>query len=127
MIINKMKEGNNQLFLIAEVKGTIVGNLIFRGGVRVRTQHVGEFGVSIIKEYWGFGIGKLLIEELLEWARKGGIIKKINLKVRTDNHSAIYLYKKMGFQDEGLLTREFLIDGEFVDRFQMGLQIDQHI
>lgn len=37
--IQKLTDTQNQLFLIAEVDGMIVGNLTFRGGSRLRTQH----------------------------------------------------------------------------------------
>jgi RimJ/RimL family protein N-acetyltransferase len=123
-IIRQFRESDNQLFLIAECNGEIVGNLTFRGGIRPRTKHVGEFGISVRKEYWGLGIGKKLIQYLLEWAKESGVIRKINLKVRCDNETAINLYKKFGFKEEGLLTREFLIDNQFFDALMMGLCID---
>jgi len=48
----------NALLIIAEVNGRVVGNLNFSGGSRERNAHVGELGVSILKEYWGNGIGE---------------------------------------------------------------------
>lgn len=43
-----MNDAPNQLFLVAEVEGTMVGNLTFRSQARSRTQHAGEFGVSVL-------------------------------------------------------------------------------
>jgi len=114
----------NALFIIAEVNGRIVGNLNFSGGPRERTSHIGEFGVSVLKEYWGNGIGEELIKYLINWSKGSGIIRKLNLKVRTDNTRGISLYKKLGFSEEGLIKREFLINGEFYDSYVMGLEID---
>ncbi|CAI8732113.1 putative acetyltransferase [Brevibacillus sp. IT-7CA2] len=122
--IKRCLETHNQLFLIAEVDGRIVGNLTFRGGIRSRTQHVGEFGISVLKEFWGSGVGRLLLESLLEWAKQSKVIRKINLKVRSDNDSAIRLYKKLGFKELGTLTREFLIGDTFYDCLYMGIEID---
>ncbi|QRG69135.1 GNAT family N-acetyltransferase [Brevibacillus choshinensis] len=119
-----MNEAPNQLFLVAEVEGTLVGNLTFRGGARARTQHAGEFGVSVLKDFWGYGIGRALIESLLGWAKDSAVVRKINLRVRSDNASAIHLYKKLGFKEEGVFTREFLIDGVFYDCILMGIDID---
>jgi RimJ/RimL family protein N-acetyltransferase len=113
----------NALFIIAEVDGKIVGNLNFSGGVRQRIAHVGEFGVSVLKEYWGNGIGEELIKYLINWSNTVGIIRKINLRVRTDNTRAISLYKKLGFLEEGILKRDFFINGEFYDSLLMGLEI----
>ena len=98
---------NNALFIIAEVNGKVVGNLNFSGGPRQRTAHIGEFGVSVLKEYWGNGIGEELIKYLIDWSKNSSIIRKINLKVRTDNARGIQLYKKLGFLEEGILKRDF--------------------
>lgn len=114
----------NALLLVAEVDGEIVGNLNFSGGHRKRIEHTGEFGVSVCKRYWGLGIGRSLIEYMIDWAKESGIIRKINLRVRADNESALGLYKKLGFEMEGKISREFQIDGEFYDAFHMGLCID---
>ncbi len=115
---------DNNLFIIAEINGKVVGNLNFSSGARERTAHVGEFGVSVLKEYWGRAIGKELINYLINWSKNSKIIRKINLRVRTDNERGIYLYRKLGFLEEGILKRDFLIDGKFYDSLMMGLLID---
>lgn len=122
--IEGVLQKKNALFIIAEVKGKVVGNLNFSGGQRQRTAHVGEFGVSILKEYWGNGIGEELIKYLISWSKSSGIIRKINLRVRTDNIRGINLYKKFGFLEEGIVKRDFLINDEFYDSLLMGLLID---
>ncbi|MCI1945948.1 GNAT family N-acetyltransferase [Clostridium luticellarii] len=114
----------NALFIVAEINGKVVGNLNFSGGLTQRTAHIGELGVSILKEYWGNGIGRELIEYLISWSRNSKIIRKINLRVRTDNKRAINLYKKLGFSKEGIVKRDFLINEKFYDSLTMGLLID---
>lgn len=115
---------DNVLFIIAEVNGKVLGVLNFSGGIRERTAHVGEFGVSVLKESWGKGIGEQLIKYLISWSKDSGVIRKINLRVRSDNARAIHLYKKLGFLEEGIIKRDFLINGEFYDSIMMGLLID---
>lgn len=122
-IVNALNK-ENALFIIAEVNGKVVGNLNFSGGIRQRTAHVGEFGVSILKEYWGNGIGEELVKYLINWSKSSGMIRKINLRVRTDNTRGISLYNKLGFLEEGIIKRDFLINGEFYDSLLMGLLID---
>lgn len=114
---------NNRLFLMAEVEGSLAGNLNFNGGIRERTAHVGEFGITVLKEYWGLGIGTRLIETMICWAKGTGFIKKINLRVRSDNYRAIDMYTKFGFVREGILTRDFYMDDRFYDSIMMGLPI----
>ncbi|MDF2880812.1 MAG: family N-acetyltransferase [Clostridiaceae bacterium] len=122
--IESTSNKKNALFIIAEINGKIVGNLNFSAGARERTAHTGEFGVSVLKEYWGHRIGEELIKYLIIWSKDSKIIRKINLRARTDNTRGIALYKKLGFQEEGIVIRDFLINGVFYDSLLMGLQID---
>jgi RimJ/RimL family protein N-acetyltransferase len=114
---------DNSLFIIAEIDGNIVGSLLFRGGTNPRVRHTGEFGVSVIKEYWGLGIAAILIKHLINWAKET-IIRKINLRVRDDNENAIYLYDKLGFKKEGIIARDFLCKGRYYSSIMMGLEIN---
>ncbi|AKN30983.1 acetyltransferase [Clostridium carboxidivorans P7] len=122
-IVNALNK-ENALFIIAEIDGKVVGNLNFSGGPRERTSHVGEFGVSVLKEYWGNGIGKEFIKYLIDWSKNSGIIRKINLRVRSDNKTGIALYNKLGFVKEVILKRDFCVNGVFYDSVAMGLLID---
>ncbi len=115
---------DNALYIIAIIDGEIVGSLSFAGGGRSRTAHTGEFGMSVRKGHWGKGIGTKLIRCLLQWCKESGVIRKVNLRVRTDNLRAIHLYKKMGFREEGIITREFQVGGVFYDSLAMGYAID---
>lgn len=122
--IENISKKENALSILAEVNGKVVGNLNYSGGLRSRTAHVGEFGISVLKEYWGNGIGEELLKYLINWSKDSGIIRKINLKVRPDNERGINLYKKLGFSEEGILKRDLYMNGEFYDSLLMGLLID---
>ena len=115
---------NNAIFIIAEIDEKIVGCLNFTAGSRPRVAHTGEFGVSVLKEYWGNGIGAELIKQLIKWCKQSGSIRKINLIVRDDNFSAIHVYKKLGFTQEGIITRNLQINGIFYDALFMAYTID---
>jgi len=122
-IANAQKK-KKALFIVAVASGKVIGNLNFSVGPRERTAHTGEFGVSVLKDYWGKGVGEKLIRYLISWSRSSGVIRKINLRVRTDNARGISLYKKLGFTEEGIVKRDFLIGGKFYDSLLMGLLID---
>lgn len=122
--IDNISKQKNALFIIAEIEGMVIANLNFSGGSRSRIIHTGEFGVSVLKDYWGQGIGTELIKFLIEWGQQSKVIRKINLRVRSDNFSAINIYKKLGFKEEGIITREFLIKNKSYDSICMGLNID---
>lgn len=112
------------IYLLAEVNGEIAGSLNFNAGKRPRVQHMGTFGITVLRKYWGLGLGGHLLAYLIDWARAGEIVRKINLLVRTDNLPAIHLYETYGFVREGRSTRDMFIRGEFVDCYMMGLEID---
>jgi RimJ/RimL family protein N-acetyltransferase len=122
-VLQRYRDVDNQLYLLGIVDGTIVGALTFAAGRRPRVRHSGEFGMSVRKEYWGLGIGSLMLEALIDWARGTGIVTKINLRVRTDNQRAIMLYKRRGFVVEGTIHREILLDGKYYDHHWMGLEL----
>ena len=115
---------SNHLFVIAEITELLVGTLVFKGGDKPRNSHTGEFGVTVLKKYWESGIGSMLIESLIEWAKSSETIKKLNLRVRPDNDRAPRLYERFGFVREGLITREHFFAERFHDNIFMGLQID---
>lgn len=122
--IQKCQDGSNMLMLVGDVEGEVAGHLTFKGGERPRVEHTGEFGITVAREYWGLGIGTRLIETLIDWARESVLIRKINLRVHENNHRAIKLYHRLGFTEEGLISREYLIDGKFYGNVFMGLPLD---
>jgi RimJ/RimL family protein N-acetyltransferase len=122
--LTRVAASDNSLAIVAVVGDEIVGSLTFDGGRRERLRHAGEFGISVAQAYAGQGIGQALIAYLLAWAERGGVVRKINLKVRVDNAAAIRLYQRMGWVFEGRTTRDTLIDGTFNDCLLMGREVD---
>ncbi len=115
---------SKNFFLIAEINGEIAGSCsISTNEKRVRSLHFGEFGIVVLKKFWGFGVGYNLMEEAVRYGKEAGL-RKINLDTRTDNEKAIGLYKKLGFKEEGIITRGTVINGEFYNLLVMGLEID---
>jgi len=115
---------DNQYSIIAEINGIIIGNLQFRGGDHQRTRHAGEFGISILKDYWGNRIGYNLLSQLIEWVKDSKVVKKISLEVREDNTSAIALYKTLGFKLEGTIRKNFYADDKYYDSHIMGMTFE---
>ncbi|MDI6878716.1 MAG: GNAT family protein [Desulfitobacteriaceae bacterium] len=123
-LLEDSRNAQNKIMILALVGDKIIGNLHFTGGGRARIKHTGEFGVSVLKDYWNQGIGTALVQELIQWAKASNVIRKLNLRVRSDNESAIRIYEKLGFIKEGFITREFFISEQFYNSIHMGLNID---
>lgn len=121
--IRKCLNLENHLFLIGTMGGAMVAVLTFSGGLRPRLRHAGEFGMSVRRSCWGLGIGSLMLDALIDWARATRVVKKINLRVRTDNRRAILLYERKGFVREGTISREMFLGGEYFDHHWMGLEL----
>jgi RimJ/RimL family protein N-acetyltransferase len=124
IILDNYFNSYNSIFLLAFFEDKIVGSISFSAGKRKRNLHVGEFGMSVKKEFWNKKIGSLLLESLISWAKDTKIIRKINLRVRTDNIPAQKLYEKFKFKKVGTFQRDLFINNTFYDVFLMELLID---
>ncbi|KPU42400.1 putative acetyltransferase YhhY [Oxobacter pfennigii] len=122
--IEDINNSNNKILILALIDEKIVGGLNFAGGERRRTKHTGEMGITVLKEYWALGIGSKLLEYFINWSKNSEVIRKINLRVRSDNYRAINLYEKFNFVKQGVSTRDFYIDKQFYNAISMGLEID---
>jgi RimJ/RimL family protein N-acetyltransferase len=119
-LIKADTENKKNLFLVAVVDNQVVGFSRCEGNALKRFAHKVEFGVGILKDYWGYGIGKNLLAESVNWADTNNI-KKITLNVLEINEKAINLYKKFGFKIEGILENDkILADGQYYNTVVMG-------
>ena len=119
-IIKTDTENRRNLFLVAVVDDRIVGFSRCEGNQLNRFAHKIEFGVGVLKEFWGYGIGKNLLKESITWADINGI-KKISLNVLETNDKAIKLYKRLGFEIEGILKNDKIhSDGKYYNTIIMG-------
>lgn len=115
-----------QLLLVAVVEAEIVGTASVRTSEEKRVDHIGEVGISLLKDYWGMGLGSTLLEELIDWAQQTNQIRRLELTVQKQNKRAIHLYKKYGFQTEAVMKRGARgDDGRFLDVLLMSKMIDE--
>ena len=118
--VKKHIEGDGKLLIVAEIKGIIVGSADLHNGERRRIQHVATVGITVLKEFRGLGVGKALMESLIEWASGHPIIEKIGLGVFSNNAGAINMYNKLGFVEEGRKAKEIKIGpGNYADSILM--------
>ncbi|MFF2449162.1 GNAT family N-acetyltransferase [Neobacillus sp. NPDC058068] len=119
--VQSILDNENETLIVAEKDGEVVGWIVFQTTPnRKRLSHTGSFGMMIRRGFREQGIGKILLNALLEWAEKNPLIEKVSLGVFSTNSRAISLYKKMGFIEEGRKINEFKFnDNEYVDDILM--------
>lgn len=71
--------------------------------------------MGVARDCQGQGIGTQLLTALLDLADNWMNLQRVELTVFSDNAPALALYRKLGFEEEGLLRRYALRDGVFVD------------
>lgn len=113
----------NVLVLVAEDEDGIVGRLSIARDRSPLSRHIAEFGLMVAARARRQGVASAMIEEAIAWARGLGVAR-LELTVFPHNAPAIALYRKLGFEEEGLLRRRYLIDGRYLDAVLMGRDLD---
>lgn len=83
--------------------------------------HVGILGMGLLPAFRGRGFGKQLIQRALRSARAFGF-QRVQLTVSQRNVNAIELYKKVGFEIEGLQRDAIQVDGAYENLILMAVQ-----
>jgi RimJ/RimL family protein N-acetyltransferase len=117
--IRKFRDALGKIYLVLTVKNEVTGFISFNNWDTRRTAHTGLFSVYIKKKWRGVGIGKILVNGMLDWAKTNPLNRKISLFVFSTNRNAIALYKKLGFKLEGRCPNDMIIKGKYVDSIMM--------
>ena len=97
----------NGIEIVAIVNGRVVGTAgIEAVGTKYKVRHRAKFGISVLKEYWGLGLGKALTRACIECAREAGYVQ-LELNVVADNKRAVTMYQDLGFTEFGRNPRGF--------------------
>lgn len=111
--------GTNDFMYAAIVNGTLAGYAGLHIEKHPRMSHSATMGILVDVPYQGKGIGKQLMEQLLELADNWLMLVRVDLAVFTDNERAIGLYKKYGFVEEGIRRYAVKRAGKYTDEHIM--------
>ena len=101
------ERSDNAVELVAVVDGKIVGSAgITAVGSRRKVAHRARFGISVLQEHWGMGIGRVLMEACVDCARGAGYTQ-LEVEVVADNERAVSLYRCAGFEEFGRNPRGY--------------------
>lgn len=113
-------DNQNSVLYVAEVEGRVVGQVDARISSFAKARHVANLGIAIIVGYRELGIGRLLMERGIAWMRLRKV-EKATLEVFSTNERALALYRKMGFEVEGVRKRHYKVRGAYVDDVLMAM------
>ncbi len=100
-------DSENEIEILAAVDGKIVGTAgIEILGSKEKIRRRADFGISVLRAYWGLGIGRALTEACIECAQKAGY-SQLELQAVAENESALSLYRSVGFTEYGRNPKGF--------------------
>lgn len=82
------------------------------------------YGIVIRDDFQGKGLGDILTSHILECGKKFRL-NKVTLTVRATSEKAIELFKKYGFEIEGLHKRDDVWKNEVFDIYYMALHLNE--
>ena len=83
--------------------------------VEIGKSHRAEVGYWLAKPFWGRGIITAVVQRVCQHAFEEFGLVKITAHVFTHNPASARVLEKCGFVQEGLLRKQFLKDGQFID------------
>ena len=105
--LEEKTQSPNEIEIVALVDGTVAGTAgIEAVGKKVKVRHRAEFGISVLREYWGLGLGRALTKACIDCARAAGYVQ-LELNAVAENQRAVALYRDMGFVEYGRNPKGF--------------------
>ena len=109
--------------LVAEAAGEIVGWVaVVPYSRRSVYDGVGEESVYVAKRARGTGVGRSLLEAVIESARAGGLWT-LQAGIFTDNVASLELHRSVGFREVGVRERIGQLDGIWHDVVLLELRL----
>lgn len=118
--IKAKNSSDDSMLMLAFVDGEYAGNCSFQpAGTRRRAKHRADIGIALYLKYTGFGLGRLMLEQLLEKIKEMGY-EQAELTVVGGNDRAYHLYESLGFKECGRIPNANKYqDGTYADDIHM--------
>lgn len=123
--IQSLIDSERELMLIAMIEGRHAGNcsILSLGNNNKRFRHRCGVGIALYREFCDLGIGRLMLQTILDAARIYGY-EQAELEVIAANEAAVGLYKNMGFKIYGSRPQGMKYSDEtYADQYLMNLDL----
>ncbi len=125
--LDRFNEASRDLYLVAVIDRQLVGGLSLTASTMWRRRHTATLGMFVTQPWRGQGVGTHLMQAALQWACQCEALEKICLEVYTHNTSAIRLYRRMGFEEEGTRKGMAKLDEQtYADELLMALNVNEN-
>ena len=108
---------------VAEEDGRLLARMSLARDPHPASRHVADLGLMVAAEHRRRGIGTMLLDAAVTWARVAGV-SKLELHVFPWNEPALRLYESFGFEREGLRKQHYEREGAYVDAILMALVVE---
>ena len=115
--------GWRRVLIAVNNKDEIIGHIDLKSHNQNNTQHRAVMGMGVDRDNRKKGLGNLLIESIIAWAKNETSIEYIDLWVLSENNAAIRLYKRLGFKKIGEVEDMFRIDNNSHNYIMMAKKI----
>lgn len=123
-VISRISPNQDRFVLGAFVEGELVGIVAFVREVGMKITHKGNiYGMYVVPEMRGAGVGRELLLELIKKAKGMEDLEQINLTVISGNSIAKKLYTSLGFENYGTERNAIKYKGQYFDEDLMALKL----
>lgn len=121
----RLGNDNTRAFTLGAFRGDrLVGAVTCDHDARIKVQHIGHVtGMMVHVDEQGRGVGRALIDALIERASADAELHQLTLNVTAGNAVAERLYERSGFVRYGTLPRAIRVGGKFFDKHHMLLNL----
>ena len=123
--INNASAANGDIILGA-FKDKLIGIVSVTRNKSKKRFHKAELhGMYIIPQYRGIGLGKKLLESILEISKEMKGLEEIELIVAAHNDNVVKLYENFGFKKTYLEKNALKVDNGYIDAYHMHLLFEK--
>ncbi len=125
-LVNRCTSPDSILLIITDKKEDGVLGYIQFLEIEPVDRHA-KMGICLSLEFQGKGIGREVIKLALEYLHTSFAVRKVFLKVRSDNERAIGCYESLGFTKCGVLHKHYYADNRWYDIAMMELFLNEPV
>ncbi|MBP0969629.1 MAG: GNAT family N-acetyltransferase [Oscillospiraceae bacterium] len=115
---------DSECALLCLVDGRVAAMCQVSFGKNIKTRHRGSVAITVLKEFWGLGMGTRLMEEIIAVAGSKEGVLQLELDFVEGNSRARALYEKMGFRISGVRPNGIrLKNGTMLNEYSMILTL----